>query len=325
MNLLKPAFYFLALLFIISSCKKESGTTNANNNNNLHVLGYLYSDYNWNNELANIDLGSITDLNLAFVNPDADGHFPVSNDLFNVVQSAHNKNVKIYMSIGGGDAPAYYSSLLSGTNRAALVESVTTLVTTYNFDGVDVDLEGDLIDVNYAAFINELSASLKANSKLLSAALATWNSDQIADTTLQRFDFINIMSYDATGPWDPSNPGQHSPLTMAKDDFNYFHTTRNIPAEKLFIGLPFYGYGFGTNAPESLTYNQILQQYPGSENQDEVDVPGGGKIYYNGRVTIHDKVAFALENHAGGVMIWELHQDTHDSRSLLKVINDMKK
>src|SRR3954466_13935935 len=113
MNLLKPAFYFLALLFIISSCKKESGTTNANNNNNLHVLGYLYSDYNWNNELANIDLGSITDLNLAFVNPDADGHFPVSNDLFNVVQSAHNKNVKINMSIGGGDAPAYYSSLLS--------------------------------------------------------------------------------------------------------------------------------------------------------------------------------------------------------------------
>jgi len=26
----------------------------------------------------------------------------------------------------------------------------------------------------------------------------------------EQYDFINIMSYDKTGPWDTTHPGQHS-------------------------------------------------------------------------------------------------------------------
>ncbi len=32
---------------------------------------------------------------------------------------------------------------------------------------------------------------------------------------------------------------------MAVSDFNYFNQARGVAAEKLLIGLPFYGYGFG--------------------------------------------------------------------------------
>jgi hypothetical protein len=85
--------------------------------------------------------------------------------------------------------------------------------------------------------------------------------------------------------------------------------------------VPFYGYGFGTNAPESIAYKDIIAQYPGAENTDQVTVPGGGIIYYNGAPTIKAKTVLALEK-AGGVMIWQLSQDAKSERPLLDVIDD---
>ena len=111
---------------------------------------------------------------------------------------------------------------------------------------------------------------------------------------------------------------------MAQDDFTYFNTTRGVAAEKLFIGLPFYGYGFGNGAPESLSYKDIVATYPGSENADSLTVSGGGKVYYNGIPTIRQKVSFAIDKKAGGVMIWQLLGDSKDSKSLLKAIDDIK-
>jgi GH18 family chitinase len=146
----------------------------------------------------------------------------------------------------------------------------------------------------------------------------------VADSTLNQYDFINIMSYDKTGPWDITRPGQHSPLSMVKDDFNYFHNKRNIAAAKLLIGLPFYGYGFGGNAPSGMAYKQIIASYPGAENNDEVAADGGGTVYYNGIPTIKQKVAFAKSNKAAGVMIWQLLGDSTGSLSLLKAINDSR-
>lgn len=323
MKILNRIPCFIAIALIAISCHKKN-TSTPPKNSNLRVLGYLYSDNNWNNDLADIDLSAITDLNLAFINPDTVGHFPVSNEFFNVVQKAHNAKVRVFLSLGGAAAPAYIPGLIAADKRAAMIEEIVALTSSYNFDGIDVDLEGDLINENYGGFIAALSVALKAQSKLMTAALATWNADQISEETLGHFDFINIMSYDLTGPWDPSTPGPHSPFSMARDDFNYFNSTRHIASEKLFIGLPFYGHGFGGNAPDEIAFKDILDQYPGSENKDEVAVTGGGKIYYNGKQTIHDKVVFAIDNKAGGVMIWELHQDVSDARSLLKEINDTK-
>jgi hypothetical protein len=43
---------------------------------------------------------------------------------------------------------------------------------------------------------------------------------------------------------------------------------------------------------------------------------------YNGIATIKQKTSLALQQ-AGGIMIWELSQDTRDATSLLKAINDV--
>ena len=193
-----------------------------------------------------IDLAKITDLNLAFINPDTSGNFPANDAYRQVIEKAHSQNVRVFLSIGGGDPPAHLEGLLENDKRPTLIAALALVAEIYGFDGIDVDLENALINANYAPFVSELSAALKPNKKLMTAALASWNSNLISDAKLQLYDFINIMSYDKTGPWNLSKPGPHSPLSMAQDDFTYFNTDKkDIAAEKLFIGLPFYGYGFG--------------------------------------------------------------------------------
>ena len=310
---------YCALFSAISlACSKKSSPQQ---DNKLRVLGYLMSDNNWHTDINGIDLTKITDLNLAFINPDASGQFSINDDIKQVITKAHGQQVRVFMSIGGGSPPAHLAGLITPEKRTQLIAGIVALVEKYNFDGVDVDLENDLINAHYADFVSALGTALRTKRKLMTAALASWNAGKITDATLGWYDFINIMSYDKTGPWNTANPGPHSPYEMATVDFDYFHKTRKLPAEKLLIGLPFYGYGFGTNAPESIHYKDLIVQYPGAENADEVTVNGGGKIYYNGIETIRQKVKFALAGKAGGVMIWELKQDSRDGKSLLNTIH----
>lgn len=319
--------FFISILILpalMIACNNKAVVSQPAANDKLRVLGYLPGSSDWIAGLNNIDLSMITDLNLAFINPDASGNFPANDAYRQVIEKAHSQHVRVFLSIGGGNPPAHLAGLLENDKRAGLITGLGTITETYDFDGIDVDLENALINNNYASFVSELSAALKPKKKLMTAALASWNADLISNATLQLYDFINIMSYDKTGPWNLNKPGPHSPFAMAQEDFTYFNTTRGIAAEKLFIGLPFYGYGFGNGARQSLSYKDIVATYPGSENTDSLAVPGGGKIYYNGIATIKQKVSLAISNKAGGVMIWQLLGDSKDSKSLLKAINDIK-
>lgn len=317
------------LVALMCSCKKSARSEVKSSDNGktpvanaqFRVVGYL-REYNVVDGRAILfDFSKITHLNVAFINPDAEGTFSTLNGLKELVTAAHAKNVKVLASIGGGLAPEYYTNLIAdkGT-RAKLVGSLASLTDQYNLDGIDVDLEGHFVDANYETFVVELKALLKPKGKLLTTAIATVYATQYTDKALAQFDFINIMSYDKTGPWKPEKPGQHSPYSMAVDDLNYWGGARGIAKEKLSLGLPFYGYGFGSGVPEDMAFSDIIKKYPGSENKDEVTVPAGGTMYYNGVPTIKNKTALALQK-AGGIMVWQLLQDDAGSNSLLNTID----
>lgn len=58
---------------------------------------------------------------------------------------------------------------------------------------------------------------------------------------------------------------------------------------------------------------------PGTDRQDSV-LYNGMNVYYNGVPTIEAKTKYAREN-LGGVMIWEVTQDSPDkAKSLLQAI-----
>jgi len=319
--------YRLLLIIILASpavagCKKNQAHTNTPANAAFRTVGYLMIDRaDIATAAAQIEFTSLTHLNLAFINPDSTGAFADISALPPIIAQAHANHVKVLMSIAGGDIPPYFTSLLVDAKRTAFINSITAWVAQYNLDGVDVDIEGDNINANYGKFVTELGTALSANNKVITAALATWNGSSVPDSALATFNFVNIMSYDKTGPWDPSHPGQHAPYSIAVSDLAYWGSTRHMIKDKLTLGVPFYGYSFGNNsAVESMNFGDIVASFPGAATQDQYNIHGGVTVYYNGIPTIKSKTQLALQQ-AGGIMIWELSQDATGSNSLLKNIH----
>nr|WP_294922824.1 glycosyl hydrolase family 18 protein [uncultured Flavobacterium sp.] len=290
------------------------------------VIAYIPNWIDLNSFSTTIQYSKLTHINIAFENPDANGYLTFNPGSNAIINAAHAQNVKVFVSLAGGSASenaairANYFNLISPANRTAFIQKIYDYVIAHNLDGVDVDLEGPAINGDYGGFVIALANKLHAGGKQISAALSEgYGGANVPSSTFAAYDWINIMAYDATGPWNPGNPGPHSPYSMAVNQFNYW-TGRGLPASKAIIGLPFYGYGFGAAANQGISFANIVAQYPGSENQDQV----GNTIYYNGIPTIKAKTTFAIQN-AGGVMIWELSQDAVGSKSLLTAVDQVVK
>jgi hypothetical protein len=98
---------------------------------------------------------------------------------------------------------------------------------------------------------------------------------------------------------------------------------RGLTKEQLVLGVPFYGYGFGTYKSD-YTYASILAEFGADAATKDLignACAGCNYITYNGAATIKAKTQLGLE-HGSGIMIWELSQDAAGANSLLKVIDD---
>lgn len=314
------------------------------------VIGYIPAFKPMAATIDATDLSLVTHINISFLNPDASGALikneamlcmpnatggnTTASDLRYVVTKAHQANVKVLVSIAGGVIPSCsgdWNSLLHTANRQAFVDGLIKFVDEFNLDGLDVDLEGDVLTKidkagDYTPFIQALSSQLKTRNKLLTCATASYEGGMIPVASIPFFDFVNIMSYDTIGPsW--GKPGvEHSTYAQAVSDVNLWKS-RGLSQEKLVLGVPFYGYGFGTYAA-NYSFKEILASL-GTEQSDK-DVIGTAcancnYITYNGISTIKHKTRLAVQQGAG-IMIWELSQDATGNLSLLKAINtELKK
>jgi len=291
------------------------------------IVGYFGINAALENPSSNT-FKRLTHINLWFLNPDSAGNFV--RDLSRLkpfIANAHKKNIKVLFSIGGGSKQPQYHYLLKDDRRADLVAKLVNEAVKYDVDGIDVDLEGSNIDEYYEKFVVELSNALHAKGKIITAAIAIYYKDQITDRALAEYDFMNVMSYDRTGPWRPEKPGPHSTYTHAEEDLAYFTGERKIPKEKLTLGVPFYGYGYGpeiTSKAISMNYREIVATYKGAEKVDEWKMPDGKMLYYNGIPTIRMKTELATSK-ASGIMIWQVLGDAPRKKSLLRAISTSAK
>lgn len=272
-----------------------------------------------------IDYAKLTHINIAFENPsDADGALSFQTESELLIRQAHAHGVKILVSLGGGSASeddskrTRWFDLISATKRADFISRLVEYTSAHDLDGLDIDLEGPAINRDYGAFIQELSAALKPKNKLLTAALSKgYGGKEVPDAALTCFDFINVMAYDATGPWQPNKPGPHSSLEFAQANVDYW-LQRGLPAARLVLGVPFYGWGFGKAfRQQEYRYADLIRQHPEAAVADQT----GDTIWYNGTPTMQAKARLVLDQGLGGVMIWSLNSDAKGEHSLLSVIH----
>jgi GH18 family chitinase len=322
-----PILFMLAAISPIWPAQaKERGT----------IVGYVAAFEGLDREMQQSGLAKYTQLDLAFVNPtpSADvlapgglacapavhgrGDVMVSDaQLRALVAQAHQTGTKVVASLGGAVIPACggdWEQLLQPAVRPKLVANLLDLVDRYSLDGLDIDLEGELmagIDAagNYTPFVHDLATGLHARSKLLTAATGSSPGRMVPDGSLPYFDLIGIMSYDQVGPTWGAPGGEHSTYSQAMADLTLW-IGKGVPAAKLALGVPFYGRGFGTYH-DGWSLQEISSQFGDAQlNKDFVGQLCGGCSYitYNGYPTLERKAELAGAWGAG-VMVWEAGQD----------------
>ncbi len=308
------------------------------------VIGYVPAFKGFDDVVDRADFTHYTHVDIAFVNPGPAGEIFVGDSiacapagpgvmiseegLKRTVAKAHHAGAKVLVSVGGGTIPACSGdwAMLAGREmRSKLVANLLELVDRYRLDGIDVDLEGELMtrmdrEGNYTPLIRELSAGLRTRGKLLTCATASYDGGMVPDASLPYFDLIGIMSYDAIGPsW--GTPGdEHSSFDQAERDLALWRG-KGVPAAKLALGLPFYGRGYGSYRPNWALHEIAAEQ---GEAALQADVVGQrcadcSYITYNGLPTLQRKARLAASAGAG-VMVWEVDEDLADHRAI-KAVN----
>ena len=277
--------------------------------NSFKIVGYLPS---WAGEVNAVQYGKLTHINYAFVVPDGNGALsPVPNPakLRDLVRLGHANGVKVLISIGGwnnGDDSPFESLAANPAARSAFVHNVLTMAADYNLDGADIDWEypdPGASAGNFSQLMAELGNALHARGKLLTAAvISNGNTQGVQPAVFESVDFLNIMLYDGGTP--------HANYDWTIAQVNAWKA-RGLPTSKTVVGIPFY------SRPTYAAYAQLVAMDPANANRDCTTV-NGGQACYNGRPTVARKTQWALAN-AGGVMFWELSNDTNDATSLLNV------
>jgi chitinase len=308
------------------------------------VVGYIAAFKGLDRQMQQPGLTRYTQLDLAFVNPTpaaevvapgglacapaGDGTMVSDAQLRTLVASAHAIGTKVIASLGGAVIPPCggdWPQLLQPQSRAKLVAALIDMVDRYDLDGLDIDLEGELMtgidkSGNYTPFIQALAESLHQRSKLLTAATGSYPGGMVPDASLPFFDLIGIMSYDAVGPtWGPAG-GELATYAQAQKDLTLW-IGKGVPAAKLALGMPFYGRGFGS-FPAEWTLQDIQNRF--GEPQLTSDVTGrrcGGCSYitYNGLPTLEQKARLAGAWGAG-IMVWEVGEDLADGRAIAAAV-----
>ncbi|MFI0263750.1 glycoside hydrolase family 18 protein [Streptomyces sp. NPDC017056] len=272
-------------------------------------------------------------------------------------------NLKVIWSFGGWTWSGGFAEAAKNPN--AFAQSCLDLVQDKRwadvFDGIDIDWEypnacGLTCDTSGREALTNLLKALRAkfNGKLVTAAISADASPggklDAADYkgASQYVDWYNPMTYDYFGAWDAKGPtAPHSPLTsyngIPKAGYNTTDTIKKlkslgVPANKLLLGLGFYGRGWQgvtQDAPGGTATGAAPGKYEAGIEDYKIlktRCPATGKVAgtayakcgtqwwsYDTPETIGTKMAYKNQQGLGGTFFWELSGDTANGE-LIKAI-----
>jgi spore germination protein YaaH len=168
-----------------------------------------------------------------------------------LVEAAHAADVLVMPTIHNVMAPEAIVPLLRDpARRAEHIAAIMAEIRAYGYDGIDIDYESlppSSREV-YSAFMRELSTALRAEGKLLTVAVHAKASDDGGLGGFQDWkllgeicDRVRIMTYDYH--WRGGGPGPIAPMGWVAEVSEYARSV--VPAEKIQLGIPFYGYNWG--------------------------------------------------------------------------------
>lgn len=317
---------------------------------------------------------SWADIEIAFEGDTEDAPFKGNFNQLNLLKEK-NPNLKTLISVGGWTWSRLFSDVAeTAETRAKFAASCVKFMKDYGFDGIDVDWEyptggGDPTNherpedpENFILLMEEMRAQLDVageadGTHYLLTIAASARAAGIDWARVHPFlDWINVMAYDFSGGWSQVT-GFNAPLFDSTttppeggsaDTSLKAYVEAGVPADKLVLGVPFYGKGWkgvakdanglhqapegiseqGTWEPGTFDYGDIVENYLPTMTRyrdENAKVPWlyneetGVMITYDDVESITEKARYVNENGFGGVMFWEVSADTEDALLLSAV------
>ncbi|MFC4504125.1 MULTISPECIES: glycosyl hydrolase family 18 protein [Streptomyces] len=277
-------------------------------------------------------------------------------------------NIKVLWSFGGWTWSGGFGQ--AAANPAAFAQSCYDLVEDPRwadvFDGIDIDWEypnacGLSCDTSGAAALKNLMSALRAKFGASYLVTAATTADGTSGGKIDAADYAgaaqyvnwyNVMTYDFFGAFDADGPtAPHSPLTTYSGIPQAGFTTadaiakfkaKGVPADKLLIGIGFYGRGWtgvtqsapgGTaTGPAAGTYEQGIEDYKVLRTSCPATGTIAGTAYaycgnnwwsYDTPATIATKMAWAKTQGLGGAFFWEFSGDTAGGELVSAISNNL--
>lgn len=324
---MKKSIAIIILLVLLAATLTPTSEKKRWKPEDFKVMAYS-SELPFNDPIDTIQFEKLTHIMYAFLIPRADGTLlPIAKPerLKTLVKEAHRHKVKVSIALGGWAyrniplAPNFEALAAHEDSRRRLAEEVVTFLDDYDLDGVELDWEYPIVGEsarNYESLVLALNGKLAPRNKLFSAAVSgaltkvqgTDFSNGVSARCLNSFDWITVMSYDLYG-------SQHAPLWYADTSIEFW-ANRGMPREKIILGMPLYA------RPSWKQYRELVAE--GRENAWQDYAPGSPlESWYNGLATLKEKTRMALLN-AGGVMLFDIHEDTQDATSVLSMVDALK-
>ena len=328
---------------------------------------------------AVMHLEKVTHVNFAFAQITPSGQAALANskvetNLSRLVElKKANPRLKVIVSVGGWMADGFSDAALTDASRSRFADSAVQLLRQSSADGIDIDWEYPGQGVagikyraedrqNFTRLLKMLRDKLDAASAARGRSggeryvltIASADREYFKHTEMDKLhvylDWINVMSYDFFNSLTPTT-GHHAglyraaaamPIDRDADASIKQHLAAGIPAEKIVLGVAFYGRGFAGVTPIvnglRQPYARFEGEHPYSELADKFIGRQGFVRYWDDRAkapylwnsasrtfityddpqSIRIKAQYVKAHHLGGMMFWELSQDRNDE--LLDVI-----
>jgi spore germination protein len=251
-----------------------------------------------------------------------------------LLDTARERDVSVFATIAnvvpaGGtsiwDPERVDAAIRHEHDRARHITDIVALVSRGGFDGIIIDYEALRPDQRepFTAFIRDLSSALREEGKLLGVVLAakseTWEAAgaQAQDWhALARYaDHVHVMTYEEH--WETSPPGPIASLPWLRSVLEY--ARYRIPADKLFVGIPFYGYEWAAAPPaRGLTYQNVANIIQLYEPDVQWDARAGSKfftyrregvpatVWFEDADSFRAKLQLLDELHVPNIFFWRL-------------------
>ena len=320
------------------------------------VLGYYVGYEPDLYPIGDVDFSAITHLMVGRARPTAGGDVTTDFDIDDVngpvwahaaVNAAHAAGRKAVLMVGGAGEIDGWRSAASSANRDFFVGQLIAKADEFGFDGLDLDWE-PLEDGDRADFQALAQALRSARPGLIMTVPIGWVNSNFADPPdpwwgeiAPLFDRIDVMTYDMAGPWEGwqswHNSALHgetgtTPSSVASSVA--FYLASGVPAERLGVGIAFYGYCWqGVTGPHedggsiasgdgTMSYANIIENYytPSVRVWDSTAfvpylssaAPLGDQscnfVSYEDEQSIAEKGALVRTQHLGGTIIWTISQ-----------------